>query len=87
MIHPRAPAVPVLGLVSLAGGAAVAAEPAVPPSVQPASGEKVYAAPFYHDKVDLLHYFDRQGKRHPVKMPEDWQIRRKHVLQNFERRL
>lgn len=42
------------------------------------------APPFYHDKLNLMHYLDGKGKAQPVRSMEDWQQRRRHILRNFE---
>ena len=39
----------------------------------------------YPDPADLLHHRDPQGRRHPVRNPEDWQVRRRHVVANLQR--
>jgi dienelactone hydrolase len=40
--------------------------------------------PSYSDHLDLLHYLDRDGKKHPVRTPAEWERRRDHVLQNMQ---
>ena len=42
-------------------------------------------APFYAGKLDLLCYLDASGERHPVETIADWEIRRQHVLANFQK--
>ncbi len=42
-------------------------------------------APVYPDKRNLLHYLDRQGKRHPIESRTHWDIRRIHTLQNMQK--
>ena len=42
------------------------------------------SAPAQEDKADLMHYLDEQGNRHPVASPEDWQIRRAHILARMQ---
>lgn len=39
--------------------------------------------PFYEDKSQLMAYQDAQGDMHAVETIEDWQIRRRHILQNM----
>ena len=46
--------------------------------------EPASPAPFYSDKLDLLFYLDAEGRRHPVKTTGDWELRRGHVLENFQ---
>ncbi len=41
--------------------------------------------PFYEDKLQVMTFQDAQGALHPVKSVEDWQVRRRHVLQNMLR--
>ncbi len=63
-----------LAITSLAAHAAeqsVTSQTAAPP-------------PFYHDKLDLLHYLDDHGRRHPVTTSKEWRTRRQHILRNFE---
>ena len=43
-------------------------------------------SPSYEDKLDLLYYKDGAGEVHPVETPQDWDIRRAHVLANMELR-
>jgi hypothetical protein len=38
----------------------------------------------YPDKSKLLVYLDKDGIERPVKTPADWQIRRKHILENMQ---
>lgn len=38
----------------------------------------------YKDHQDLLYYLDRSGQRQPVTKPEDWKIRRQHVLSSLQ---
>ncbi len=40
--------------------------------------------PRYRDKLDLLYYLDAEGRRHPVKTPQDWEKRREHILANMQ---
>jgi dienelactone hydrolase len=40
--------------------------------------------PFYHDKFDLLYHLDAKGERHPVRNKEDWEKRRRHILENMQ---
>jgi dienelactone hydrolase len=42
------------------------------------------APPFYADKTRLLLYLDENGKEYPVKNAEDWNSRRRHILQNMQ---
>ncbi len=41
-------------------------------------------APFYADKTNLLTWQDDQGQSHPITSPDQWQTRRRHILQNME---
>lgn len=41
-------------------------------------------APFYADKTNLLMYVDSGGKELPIKTPADWEIRRKHIIENMQ---
>ena len=38
----------------------------------------------YPEHLDLTYYLDRDGKKHPIKTPADWEIRRKHIVANLE---
>lgn len=38
----------------------------------------------YHDKANLMVYRDEAGKEHPVKTVKDWEVRRKHILENMQ---
>jgi dienelactone hydrolase len=40
--------------------------------------------PFYPDKMDLLVWRDAQGESHPIKDPQAWQQRRRHILSNMQ---
>mgnify|MGYP001582738728 FL=1 len=51
--------------------ATVAAAPSSPP-------------PFYSDKQDLMYYLDASGTRQPVRSPQDWEKRRRHLLANMQ---
>jgi dienelactone hydrolase len=42
-------------------------------------------APFYADKTALLTYLAADGKTRTIRTPEDWKIRRRHILGNFEK--
>jgi acetyl esterase/lipase len=42
------------------------------------------ATPRYPDHSQLLVYRDAEGHEHPVKTPEDWAVRRRHVLAGME---
>lgn len=42
-------------------------------------------SPFYEDKLNLMFFKDEKGESHAVKTPEDWAIRRSHILANFQR--
>lgn len=41
-------------------------------------------APFYSDKFNLLVYADKQGNLYPVRNLGDWQIRKRHILENMQ---
>src|SRR5262245_6681350 len=43
------------------------------------------APPFYPDKANLLVLRDGEGKERPIRTPEDWALRRNHILANMER--
>ncbi len=42
-------------------------------------------APFYEDKQQLLQYQDAAGAGHPIDSSESWEIRRQHIIENFQR--
>ncbi|MBM3472440.1 MAG: alpha/beta fold hydrolase [Armatimonadetes bacterium] len=42
------------------------------------------AAPFYADKLNLLTYIDEGGQAHATRTPEEWAIRRGHILANMQ---
>jgi len=42
------------------------------------------AAPHYADHSRLMVYLDRDGHEHPVNTPEDWAVRRAHVLAGMQ---
>jgi len=42
------------------------------------------AAPFYADKANLLTYIDEGGEAHPIRTPEEWAVRRGHILANMQ---
>lgn len=44
----------------------------------------ISAAPFYADKTRLLVYIDGQGQEKPISTPQEWTIRRGHILQNAQ---
>jgi dienelactone hydrolase len=39
----------------------------------------------YPDHTDLSHYRDREGRKHAIRTPADWEIRRRHVVENMQR--
>lgn len=39
----------------------------------------------YAEHTDLGYYLDRDGAKHDIRSPSDWQIRRQHVLENLQR--
>jgi dienelactone hydrolase len=39
----------------------------------------------YPDHTDVSSYRDRAGKEHPIKTVADWEIRRRHIVENVER--
>jgi pimeloyl-ACP methyl ester carboxylesterase len=47
--------------------------------------DEVAAAPVYADKFKLLDYVDDRGIDHPVTTPAEWQIRRRHILLDFQK--
>jgi dienelactone hydrolase len=47
--------------------------------------DEVAAAPVYPDKSRLLEYIDDKGIAHPVTSPDEWQVRRRHILLNFQK--
>ena len=61
--------VPMLALVSVM-------------TTTPASSQD--GVPFYEDKMNLLQYTDDEGRAHEVRTPEDWAIRRAHILANMQ---
>ncbi len=50
-----------------------------------AKPDEVTAAPIYPDKSRLLEYIDDQGNAHPVTTPNEWEIRRRHILLDFQK--
>lgn len=42
------------------------------------------AAPFYSDKLDLMVYRDASGAERAVASPQDWAVRRAHLLENMQ---
>ncbi len=50
-----------------------------------ASPEEIAAAPFYGDKSRLLVYLDEKGLEKEILTPLDWEIRRSHILLNFQK--
>lgn len=38
----------------------------------------------YDEHQELTYYRDRQGSRHPVRTPADWEVRRQHILANLQ---
>jgi len=40
--------------------------------------------PTYREHQDLSYYLDGQGKRHAVKTPADWKVRKQHILGNMQ---
>ncbi|MDA1015702.1 MAG: DUF2920 family protein [Planctomycetota bacterium] len=38
----------------------------------------------YPEHQDLGYFLDHDGKRHPIKTPGDWEIRRKHILSGMQ---
>jgi len=53
-------------------------------AADPDAPGKQAAAPFYADKMNLLVWLDAQAQEHPIKNPQDWQERRRHILANME---
>ena len=41
-------------------------------------------APFYPDKDDLLYYRESSGARRAVASPDQWEVRRRHILENMQ---
>jgi dienelactone hydrolase len=39
----------------------------------------------YPDHTDVSHYRDAKGKQYPIKTSADWEIRRRHIIENTER--
>jgi dienelactone hydrolase len=39
----------------------------------------------YPDPTDLSHYRDLGGQKHPIRTRADWEVRRRHVLDNVQR--
>ncbi len=39
----------------------------------------------YSEHQDLSYYLDRNGNRHPIRTGADWQMRRRHLLDNVQR--
>ena len=38
----------------------------------------------YDEHLDLTYYIDKTGKKRPIQTPADWEIRRKHILDNLQ---
>lgn len=54
------------------------------PCIQSSNAQQATKAPFYPDKSNLLYYLDPMGKKILVRSLEDWEIRRRHFLDNFQ---
>ena len=39
----------------------------------------------YPDHTDVTHYRDRAGQAHPIKTTTDWEVRRRHIIDNMQR--
>ena len=50
-----------------------------------AAPKTIKAAPFYSDKSRLLVYRDGKGIERRVLSPQDWEVRRYHILLNFQK--
>lgn len=53
--------------------------------LQAGSVSPIAAPPEYPDHQDLLYQISPDGKRQAVRTTEDWQIRRRHILENLQR--
>src|SRR4051794_22254431 len=51
----------------------------------PARDRAVEIPASYPDPTDLSHFRDRAGRKHPIKTVADWEVRRRHVLDNVQR--
>lgn len=49
-----------------------------------ATAAEPVAAPFYADKSRLLVYLDDAGAERPIERAEDWPLRRRHIVLNFQ---
>ena len=49
-----------------------------------ATNGNAFAPPFYHDKLNLMHFLDEKEQKHAVRSIEDWQRRRTHIRRTFE---
>jgi hypothetical protein len=49
----------------------------------PANADKT--APVYADRQNLLFYYDARGELRPVTTPQEWDIRRQHILANMQK--
>lgn len=38
----------------------------------------------YSEHQDLSYYLDSKGEKHPIKTVADWEVRRRHILQNMQ---
>ena len=38
----------------------------------------------YDEHLDLTYYRDKNGQKHPIKTPADWEIRRRHIIANLQ---
>jgi dienelactone hydrolase len=41
-------------------------------------------APAYREHQDLSYYLDAKGKKHAIKTPKDWRVRRGHILAHMQ---
>ncbi len=47
--------------------------------------EETWSVPFYENKFDLLYSIDDQGKEQRITSPDQWQVRRQHILLNMQK--
>ena len=47
--------------------------------------EEHWASPEYHEHQNLGYYLDRHQKPHAIKTVADWEIRKRHILENMQK--
>jgi hypothetical protein len=62
----------------------VLAPSAQTPADQSEPGLPVTESPAYTDHEDLGHYIDQKGEKRPIQRQQDWEIRRRHIIENMQ---